>query len=74
MDASIIDKLASGNGEDLLSGINSIIDSSIEAEIGYVSSSGVEDGERSHSAGRLDGLRSLKQLINETVTLAKNNK
>jgi hypothetical protein len=71
---SITDKLATGNADDLLDGINLLIDESVDAEIGFVSAPGIDDGERSHSAGRLDALRSLKSLLNEAITVAKKNR
>lgn len=74
MNTSISDKLAAGNAEDLLEGINLLIDESADAEIGFVSAPGIDDNERCHSAGRLDALRSLKSLINDAVSAAKNNK
>jgi hypothetical protein len=74
MNTSITDKLATGNADDLLKGVNLLIDESVDAEIGFVSAPAVEDSERAHSAGRLDALRSLKTLINEAVTTAKRNK
>ena len=70
---SISDKLATGNADDLLEGVNLLIDESVDAEIGFVSAPGIDDNERAHSAGRLDSLRSLKSLINESVTAAKKN-
>tara|TARA_R100000808_G_scaffold6998_1_gene20592 strand:+ start:30231 stop:30455 length:225 start_codon:yes stop_codon:yes gene_type:complete len=74
MNTSITDKLATGNADDLLEGVNLLIDESVDAEIGFVSAPTVENNERAHSAGRLDALRSLKTLINEAVTTAKRNK
>ena len=71
---SISDKLATGNADDLLEGINLLIDESVDAEIGFVSAPSIDDNERAHSAGRLDSLRSLKSLINDAVTAAKKNR
>jgi len=71
---SISDKLATGNADDLLEGVNLLIDESVDAEVGFVSTPGIDDSERAHSAGRLDALRSLKSLINDAVTAAKKNK
>jgi hypothetical protein len=71
---SISDKLATGNADDLLEGINLLIDESVDAEIGFVSAPSIDEGERAHSAGRLDSLRSLKSLISEAVTAAKKNR
>jgi hypothetical protein len=71
---TISDLLATGNADDLLEGFNLLIDESVDAEIGFVSAPGIDDGERAHSAGRLDSLRSLKGLLNDAVTAAKKNR
>jgi hypothetical protein len=71
---SIGDKLATGNADDLLAGVNLLLDESVDSEIGFVSTPGIDDGERSHSAGRLDALRSFKELLNNAVTAAKKNR